>query len=114
MALLIIAIILGAILIPLGFGYAVVVLPFKGGWKVLRRYFILVAVSIDQHANKVLEVLFNDILITKHGHRFGNMDETISSALGRNVQKGTLTKTGKLLNKLLDKIDKDHAIKSIE
>jgi len=56
MALLIIAIILAAILIPLGFGYA----------------------------------------------------------LGRNVQKGTLTKTGKLLNKLLDKIDKDHAIKSIE
>lgn len=74
----------------------------------------MIAVSIDQLNNKVCKELFNDTLITKEGYNFGKVDETISSALGRNVLKGTLTTAGKILVKILDTLDKDHCIKHIE
>ncbi|SDE79750.1 hypothetical protein SAMN05421544_12811, partial [Riemerella columbipharyngis] len=53
-------------------------------------------------------------LRTENGYPFGNEKETISSALGKNERMGTLTKTGRRLCWLLDKIDKDHCQKSIE
>ena len=74
----------------------------------------MIAVSIDQLNNKVCKELFNDTLITKDGYGFGKVDETISSALGRNVLKGTLTTAGKVLVKILDILDKDHCVKHIE
>ena len=83
-------------------------------FKSLQRYFLLIAVSIDQMANVVCSGLFNTTLKTKQGHPFGNEDETISSVLGKNKLKGTLTKTGKALDHLLGKIDTNHSIKSIE
>ena len=46
--------------------------------------------------------------------RFGNFEETISSVLGKNQLKGTLTRTGKALVWVLDKIDKNHCKKSIK
>ena len=74
----------------------------------------MIAVSLDQLANKVCGEMFNDALITKEGYRFGHVDETISSALGRNVLKDTLTPLGRRLVKLLDSISKDHCVRSIE
>ena len=56
----------------------------------------------------------NDLLIKKNGYLFGNGLETISSALGKNQQRNTLTKFGKLIASTLNKIDKDHCIKSID
>ena len=58
--------------------------------------------------------LFNTIMITKDGYKFGNEDETISSVLGKNQLKGTFRIIGYCLNRILDKLEKNHSIKSIE
>ena len=72
------------------------------------------AVSKDQLGNVRGKYLFNDILITKDGYSFGNVDETISSVIGKNKRKKTLTLLGRTLDFILDKIDPNHSIKSIE
>ena len=46
--------------------------------------------------------------------RFGNFEETISSALGKNQRNGTLTRTGRVLVWILDMIEKEHCKKSIK
>jgi len=68
---------------------------------------------MDQLGNSVCRDLFNDILIQKWWHRFGDVRETISSVLWKNERIWTLTKTGEWLVKVLDKIEKDHCKKSI-
>ena len=50
----------------------------------------------------------------KRGYKFGNRDETISSALGRNKRLGTLTRFGIFIDKILDKLDPDHSLNSID
>jgi hypothetical protein len=72
------------------------------------------SVSVDQLGNTVMSTLFNDILITKYGHKFGDEDQTISMVLGVNKAIGTLTKTGRLIATVLNKIDKNHVEKAIE
>jgi 8-oxo-dGTP diphosphatase len=42
------------------------------------------------------------------------VDETISSVLGKNKKANTLSKIGKGLDWILDILDKNHSIKSIE
>lgn len=64
--------------------------------------------------NVLGEEIFNDLLITTDGYKFGNRKETISSVLGKNQQKETLTKAGKSLVWILDSIEKDHCILSID
>jgi hypothetical protein len=59
------------------------------------------------------KTLFNKVLIVELGYKFGQENETISSVLGKNLQQGTLTKTGIIIVYILDKIDKNHVIKSI-
>ena len=76
-------------------------------------YFKSSAVNIDKFGNREFRTLFNKVLISNKGHRFGDIGETISSVLGRNELKGTLSKTGKGLVWILDKIDTDHCFKSI-
>lgn len=73
-----------------------------------------IAVSKDQLGNVRGKYFFNDILITKDGYSFGNVDETISSVIGKNKRKKTLTLLGRTLDFILDKIDPNHSIKSIE
>ena len=51
---------------------------------------------------------------TKDGYKFGNFNETISSALGKNQRDKTLTKCGKILVSILDFLDKNHCQKSIK
>jgi hypothetical protein len=58
--------------------------------------------------------LFNDLLIKDDSDQFGDEDETISSVLGKNQLKNNLTKLGQLLNSLLNLIDNNHSINSIE
>ena len=48
------------------------------------------------------------------GYKFGDEDETISSVLGKNKLTKTLTKTGKTLDWILEKLDRNHSIESIE
>lgn len=77
-------------------------------------YFRSTAVNIDRFANREFRASWNKYLRTENGYPFGNEKETISSALGKNERMGTLTKTGRRLCWLLDKLDKDHCKKSIE
>lgn len=76
-------------------------------------YFKSSAVNLDKFGNREFRTLFNKTLINDKGYRFGNIEETISSVLGKNQLTGTLTCTGKVLVWVLDKIDNNHAIKSI-
>lgn len=116
--LLIVSLILGSILLPLGFIWAVIEAfykkGFKEGWQRANKYFRDCALSIDQTANVLCSELFNDTLIKSSGYKFGNPDETISGVLGKNKVKETLTKTGRCLDWILNKLDEDHSINSIE
>ena len=73
------------------------------------------ALGIDQLGNSYCYLLFNDLFIVDSKlHPFGNSDETISSVLGKNKLINNLSTIGKLLDKILDIIDSNHTIKSIE
>jgi len=76
-------------------------------------YFKSSAINLDKFGNREFRTLFNKALINSKGHRFGNIEETISSVLGKNQLTGTLTKCGSILVWVLDKIENDHALKSI-
>lgn len=76
-------------------------------------YFKSSAVNLDKFGNREFRTLFNKMLINDKGYRFGNIEETISSVLGKNQLAGTLTKCGLILVWILDKIENDHALKSI-
>jgi len=77
-------------------------------------YFRSTALNLDKFANREFRTLWNKFLRTEDGYHFGIIDETISSALGKNERHGTLTKTGRRLVWILNKIDKNHCQKSIE
>ena len=77
-------------------------------------YFKSSAINLDKFGNREFRTLFNKTLINDKGHRFGNIEETISSVLGKNQLTDTLTNSGKLLVWILDKIENDHALKSID
>ena len=77
-------------------------------------YFKSSAINLDKFGNREFRTLFNKVLINDKGHRFGSIEETISSVLGRNQLTNTLTKSGLVLVWILDNIDENHCIKSIE
>jgi hypothetical protein len=76
-------------------------------------YFLSSATNLDKFGNREFRTLWNKVLITNKGYQFGNINETISSVLGKNQRDNTLTKAGKVLVWILDKIDKNHCYKSI-
>ena len=79
------------------------------------KFFLAIAISIDQLGNVVCQHLFNHCLIKKESrYKFGNVDETISSVLGKNKLEKTLTILGIYLLSLLEFIDSNHGVKSIE
>lgn len=78
-------------------------------------YFKDSAINIDRFGNREFRYSLNKYLITENSpYRFGNIEETISSVLGKNEISDNLTTLGKLLCWLLDKIEKNHCIKSIK
>lgn len=87
---------------------------FKDWWNRIGDYFYRAAVSIDQLGNTMCQDLFNHTLIKKGGYSFGNVDETISSVLGKNKQTNTLSLLGRLLDKFLHILDDNHTLNSIE
>lgn len=106
--LLLVAVLLAVILFPIGF---LIAMCFHGRAPYLRA----VAICIDQMGNVVMAPLFNRLFITKAGYRFGNVEETISSVVGKNARAGTLTPLGKRLDALLSRsFGKNHSIDSIE
>ncbi|MBC8767035.1 NUDIX domain-containing protein [Arenibacter sp. BSSL-BM3] len=109
-----ISIILLIFTLPLGFVYGLFHGMFKKGIVGLSEYLLKIAISIDQLGNVGMQHLLNLVWIKKGGYKFGNRDETISSALGRNHKLGTLTKFGTAIDQLLDFIDKNHSLNSID
>ncbi len=81
--------------------------------KIKSGYFKSSAINLDKYANREFRTLWNKVLRTENGYHFGDINETISSALGKNERDKTLTKTGKCLVWVLDKLDKNHCQNSI-
>ena len=68
-------------------------------WK--KDYFRDTALSLDKWANREFRATWNKYLITDEGYKFGNINESISAVLGVNILKGTLSKKGEILVKIL-------------
>jgi len=110
-ALTIVAIIL---FFPLSIiNFFAVLIHYGLSWKTLNGFFRQTAIDIDRFGNHNFRTLLNLTLRTKEGYEFGNFKETISSALGKNQRDNTLTKTGKIICKILDFLHKEHCLKSI-
>ena len=77
-------------------------------------YFKSSAINLDKFGNREFRTLLNKTLILESGYKFGDIKETISGVLGKNQRDETLTKTGLILVWILDKLDKNHAQKSID
>ena len=99
---------------PIGFIYGLIHSLIRQGLKGVGEYLLKIAVSIDQLGNVMMQHLLNALWIKKEGYKFGNRDETISSALGRNKRMGTLTAFGRLIDRILDVIDPNHSLNSID
>jgi len=104
------ALLISAVLLPVGFLYQLI----SSLLKATNNYLFTIAKSIDQLGNVVCSGLFDLLLIKKDGHKFGNEDETISSVLGKNKKNNTLTILGKWVVLLLNAIEKDHVENAIE
>ena len=110
--LLLIAVLLSIVLYPFGWVYSLI--TFRMSIKRLSGYLFVTALGVDQLGNIVMSTMFNDIMITKYGHKFGDEDQTVSMVLGVNKAMGTLTRFGKLIADILNKIDPDHVEKASE
>ena len=82
-----------------------------GGWD----YFRSSALDLDIYANHEFRRLWNKILIVQDGtaYPFGKKGESISSACGKNEEKGKLLNFGKVLVPILNFIQKNHCLISI-
>lgn len=116
--LLVVALVLASVLIPLGVVFTLGKALLTRNWRKFVGYLTnsagALALAIDHFGNTVCRDLFNSMFLKQGGYGFGNIRETISSALGRNAQRGTLTRTGRLLVWLLDAIDPNHVEKAIK
>lgn len=80
----------------------------------LKSYWFRCAISIDKLGGSVGSYFFNVLLIKPNSYLFGNDKETISSVLGKNEKTNNLTLVGKILNLLLNALEKEHSKKSID
>ncbi len=113
--LFLISILLLVVTGPLGFVYGLLHSLFTRGLKGMGEYLLQIAISIDQLGNVLMQHLLNLLWIQPGGgYPFGNRDETISSALGRNKRNGTLSMFGRWMDALLDRIDPNHSLNSID
>lgn len=110
--LALIAIILFIFIEPISFFYVVFVKE-KFSMKRLSGYWRGFAIAVDRFGNYQYKSILNRILKTESGYEFGDFRETISSVLGKNQRNNSLTKSGKFLVEILDKLDKNHCEKSI-
>lgn len=116
------AILLGGILIPLSIIYTaikltirlVITLRIKHYIEYISDFLYSIATVIDQLGNVICRELFNDLLIKKGTYKFGHNAETISSVLGKAKKRNRLTIMGKIIGGILDFIDENHIIKSID
>ena len=108
-----IAIILLYLFLPVVVIFYIIKYLLTGNKRELKVWFFRSAREIDVFANVVGSDLFNAIFITDGGYKFGNPKETISSVLGKNQRGKTLSLAGDLLRWILDLIDDNHCLNSI-
>jgi len=84
--------------------------------RVFNRYLVRIALAQDQADNTMVRFLFNDLLLKKNidSYKFGNMDEKISSVLGKNERRKSLNGLGRFVNGVLHSIEEDHSLKAID
>ena len=110
--LLIISSCLKLILAPILYLIGAILSLFKGGFN---QWNLDLAIAKDQYGNALGKYVWNGLLINKHSvHLFGNIDETISSVLGKNKRDRTLTFLGIFFDKILEAIDPNHSEDSID
>lgn len=115
--LMMVAIILFAFFAPIGILVTLILVFIKDSRERFARfadYPYGIAHTIDILGNIVCGELFNIVLIKHGGYSFGVRTETISSVLGKNKRANTLTAMGKIIAHLLDTIDANHCIKSVQ
>ena len=117
--LYILSTILTVIFLPIGMVYGFIKTIWKRQFfkalKDVDTKFVTMTVVVDFFGNIICAELFNSILISKNSKcRFGKRKETISSVLGKNERDGSLLYLGKQLCKILNKIDKNHTLESID
>lgn len=115
----IVSVVLTLVLLPLGFTYSFIRLMIGNNTNVwfnkFNSLFMQVAISVDQLGNTFYKYLFDDLFIYNTSkNKFGDVDETISSVLGKNKRDKTLTTIGLLICFILDSLDENHCIKSID
>ena len=111
--LLLVAILLLYILFPVIIIFMIIKFFFTGDKRMLLVWFYRTAKEIDVFANITCGEFFTSIFLIDGGYKFGGKNETLSSVIGKNQRKNTLSIAGMILRKLLDYIDKDHCKKSI-
>jgi len=110
---LIVASVLLYLLLPIVSIFMIIKYLFTGDKRMITVWFWRTARAIDVFANVNGAEFFDAIFIRDGGYKFGNPKETISSVIGKNQVNNTLSIAGKILRWMLDKIDKDHCINSI-
>lgn len=83
--LYIIAVILWVILTPINW----FIVTLKHGLS--NKYFFETTIDIDKFGNRNFRTFLNVTMRLRNGYKFGNVNETISSALGKNQRDGTLS-----------------------
>lgn len=69
-------------------------------------------VGIDKIGNVLLGAFLNQFAIKKLDYKFGDIDDTISKALAKNLDN--LTPLGKFIVDILESIDPGHMKKSLD
>jgi hypothetical protein len=110
---LIVAMVLLYLLLPIVALFMILKYLLTGDKRTLSVWFWRTARAIDVFANVNGAEFFNAIFIIEGGYKFGNPQETISSVIGKNQRDKTLSIAGKILRWMLDKVSKDHCLKSI-
>ena len=88
--------------------------PSKKGLWYLSSIIRSIAIGLDQIGNSVCRDMLNRLLITSGWYSFGKAQETISSVLGKNEKSWTLTRIGRAIVAVLDRIDPEHCRESIQ
>jgi hypothetical protein len=86
-------------------------------WVVIKQTFLYIAYLIDLLGNVILGEILEATMSKTPQNLFGRGEITISAALGYLKRKDQLTLAGKILCKILNKLDphyEDHCISSIE
>jgi hypothetical protein len=115
--------------------YYIITFKWKTGVKQLNNYFKRLAISIDQFGNGATSEILNKILLKRSseefipsyklnqefiderdifGFPFGDMDLTVSYVIGVNKYLNNLTLIGKLIERILNLLDRNHVEKALE